>query len=123
MASSRTSAGLILQVLLAIRTSTRMRDILPALITQLRSRDSRFVAALRTPNALPPLLHRSRKAGQDAYAAIRVTIRSLDQGAIGRVVLTNREHVVSLNCGKGLMDILLRFFYVQNAAELKRSRT
>ena len=37
-----------------------------------------------------------------------VTIRSLDQGAIGRVVLTNREHVVSLNCGKGLMGILLR---------------
>jgi hypothetical protein len=31
------------------------------------------------------------KTGHDAYAAIRETIRSLDQVAIGRVVLTNRE--------------------------------
>jgi DNA end-binding protein Ku len=31
------------------------------------------------------------KAGHDAHAVIRETIRSLDQVAIGRVVLTNRE--------------------------------
>jgi Ku protein len=37
------------------------------------------------------------KAGHDAYAVIRETIRSLDQVAIGRVVLTNREHVIALS--------------------------
>jgi DNA end-binding protein Ku len=36
------------------------------------------------------------KAGHDAYAVIRETIRSLDQVAIGRVVFTNREHVIAL---------------------------
>src|ERR1700709_1198616 len=35
------------------------------------------------------------KVGHDAYAVIRETIRSLDQVAIGRVVLTNREHVIA----------------------------
>ena len=36
------------------------------------------------------------KVGHDAYAVIRETIRSLDQVAIARVVLTNREHVIAL---------------------------
>jgi DNA end-binding protein Ku len=33
------------------------------------------------------------KIGHDAYAVIRETIRGMDRVAIGRVVLTNREHV------------------------------
>ena len=43
---------------------------------------------------------------------IRETIRSLDQVAIGRVVLTNREHVIALEArDKGLMGMLLRYPY------------
>jgi DNA end-binding protein Ku len=59
------------------------------------------------------------KAGHDAYAVIRETIRSLDQVAIGRVVLTNREHVIALEAReKGLMGMLLRYPYeVRDAAE------
>ena len=59
------------------------------------------------------------KVGHDAYAVIRETIRSLDQVAIGRVVLTNREHVIALEArDKGLMGMLLRYPYeVRDAAE------
>ena len=59
------------------------------------------------------------KAGHDAYAVIRETIRTLDQVAIGRVVLTNREHVIALEArDKGLMGMLLRYPYeVRDAAE------
>ncbi|MGY3080928.1 Ku protein [Bradyrhizobium sp. LM6.10] len=35
------------------------------------------------------------KVGHDAFAVIRETIRSMDKVAIGRVVLTNREHTSS----------------------------
>ena len=54
-----------------------------------------------------------------ASAVIRETIRSLDQVAIGRVVLTNREHVIALEArDKGLMSMLLRYPYeVRDAAE------
>jgi DNA end-binding protein Ku len=59
------------------------------------------------------------KVGHDAYAVIRETIRSLDKVALGRVVLTNREHVISLEArDKGLMGMLLRYPYeVRNSAE------
>jgi DNA end-binding protein Ku len=59
------------------------------------------------------------KVGHDAYAVIRETIRSLDKVALGRVVLTNREHIISLEArGKGLMGMLLRYPYeVRNSAE------
>src|SRR6186997_2985855 len=59
------------------------------------------------------------KVGHDAYAVIRETIRSLDQVAIARVVLTNREHVIALEArNKGLMGMLLRYPYeVRDAAE------
>src|SRR5215475_7457336 len=36
------------------------------------------------------------KVGHDAFAVIRETIRSMNKVAIGRVVLTNREHIVAL---------------------------
>src|SRR6201988_5157755 len=36
------------------------------------------------------------KVGHDAFAVIRETIRSMDMVAIGRVVLTSREHIIPL---------------------------
>src|SRR4030081_2978862 len=36
------------------------------------------------------------KVGHDAFAVIREPIRSMNKVAIGRVVLTNREHIISL---------------------------
>jgi DNA end-binding protein Ku len=59
------------------------------------------------------------KVGHDAYAVIRETIRSLDQVAIARVVLTSREHVIALEArDNGLMGMLLRYPYeVRDAGE------
>jgi DNA end-binding protein Ku len=52
------------------------------------------------------------KVGHDAFAVIRETIRSMDKVAIGRVVLTNREHIIGLEpLEKGLMGTLLRYPY------------
>jgi DNA end-binding protein Ku len=52
------------------------------------------------------------KVGHDAFAVIRETIRSMDKVAIGRVVLTNREHIIALEpLGNGLMGTLLRYPY------------
>jgi Ku70/Ku80 beta-barrel domain len=36
------------------------------------------------------------KVGHDAFSVIRETIREMDKVAIGRVVLTNREHIFAL---------------------------
>jgi DNA end-binding protein Ku len=59
------------------------------------------------------------KVGHDAFAVIRETIRTMDKVAIGRVVLTNREHIIALEpLGKGLMGTLLRYPYeVRNEKE------
>jgi DNA end-binding protein Ku len=52
------------------------------------------------------------KVGHDAFAVIRETIRNMNKVAIGRVVLTNREHIIALEpLGKGLMGTLLRYPY------------
>jgi DNA end-binding protein Ku len=52
------------------------------------------------------------KVGHDAYAVIRETIRNMDMVAIGRVVLTSREHIIGLEpLGNGLMGTLLRYPY------------
>jgi DNA end-binding protein Ku len=52
------------------------------------------------------------KVGHDAFAVIRETIRSMNKVAIGRIVLTNREHIISLEpLDKGLMGTLLRYPY------------
>ena len=52
------------------------------------------------------------KVGHDAFAVIRETIRAMNKVAIGRVVLTNREHIISLEpLGNGLMGTLLRYPY------------
>src|SRR6516162_184727 len=59
------------------------------------------------------------KVGHDAFAVIRETVRSMNKVAIGRVVLTNREHIIALEpLGKGLMGTLLRYPYeVRNEQE------
>ena len=58
------------------------------------------------------------KVGHDAYAVIRETIRSMDKVAIGRLVLTNREHIIALEpLENGLMGTLLRYPYEVRAQE------
>ncbi len=59
------------------------------------------------------------KVGHDAFAVIRETIRSMNKVAIGRIVLTNREHIIALEpLDKGLMGTLLRYPYeVRNEQE------
>lgn len=67
--------------------------------------DSRYVIR---PYYLVP----DGKVGHDAFAVIRETIRSMDKVAIGRVVLTNREHIIALEpLDNGLMGTLLRYPY------------
>jgi DNA end-binding protein Ku len=52
------------------------------------------------------------KVGQDAFVVIRNVIKQMNMVAIGRVVLTSREHVIALEPrGKGLMGTLLRYPY------------
>src|SRR3954466_3675784 len=52
------------------------------------------------------------QVGPDALAALRETIGSMNKVAIGRVVLTNREHIIALEpLGNGLMGTLLRYPY------------
>lgn len=52
------------------------------------------------------------KVGHDAFAVIRETIAKMGMVAIGRVVLTNREHTIGLQpLGKGLMGTLIRYPY------------
>src|SRR3978361_1641268 len=59
------------------------------------------------------------KVGHDAFAVIRETIREMDKVAIGRVVLTNREHIIALKpMDKGPVGTLLRYPYeVRSEAE------
>jgi DNA end-binding protein Ku len=52
------------------------------------------------------------KVGHDAFAVIRETIRSMEMVAIGRVVLTSREHIIGLEpLDKGLVGTLIRYPY------------
>jgi DNA end-binding protein Ku len=52
------------------------------------------------------------QVGQDAFAVIRDTIGKLNMIALGRVVLTRREHVIALEPkGRGLMGLTLRYPY------------
>jgi len=50
--------------------------------------------------------------GQDAFAVIRDTIGKMNMVAVGRVVLTRREHVIALEPrGRGLLGMTLRYPY------------
>jgi DNA end-binding protein Ku len=60
----------------------------------------------------PYYLRPDGKVGHDAFAVIRETIRSMDKVAIGRLVLTTREHIIALDVlNNGLMGTLLRYPY------------
>jgi DNA end-binding protein Ku len=67
----------------------------------------------------PYYLRPDGKVGHDAFAVIRETIREMDKVAIGRLVLTNREHIIALEAmDKGLIGTLLRYPYeVRDLAE------
>ncbi|MDA9478885.1 DNA repair protein [Bradyrhizobium sp. CCBAU 65884] len=66
----------------------------------------------------PYYLRPDGKVGHDAFAVIRETIREMDKVAIGRVVLTNREHIIALEpLDKGLMGTLLRYPYEVRSAD------
>lgn len=52
------------------------------------------------------------KAGADAFAVIRDTMKKSDRVALARIVLTNREHVMAIEpLGKGLVGTTLRYPY------------
>jgi len=52
------------------------------------------------------------KTGADAFAVIRDAMKKKDKVALGRVVLSNREHVIKLQpLGKGLLGTTLRYPY------------
>jgi DNA end-binding protein Ku len=52
------------------------------------------------------------QVGQDAFAVIRDTIDKMNMVALGRVVLTRREHVIALEPqGRGLLGLTLRYPY------------
>jgi DNA end-binding protein Ku len=60
----------------------------------------------------PYYLRPDGKVGHDAFAMIRETIREMNKVAIGRVVLTNRKHIIALEAmDKGLVGTLLRYPY------------
>jgi DNA end-binding protein Ku len=60
----------------------------------------------------PYYLRPDGKVGHDAFAVIRETIRDMNMVAIGRIVLTNREHIIALEpLEKGLVGTLLRYPY------------
>jgi DNA end-binding protein Ku len=66
----------------------------------------------------PYYLRPDGTVGHDAFAVIRETIREMNKVAIGRVVLTNREHIIALEpLDKGLMGTLLRYPYEVRSEE------
>jgi DNA end-binding protein Ku len=67
----------------------------------------------------PYYLRPDGKVGHDAFAVIRETIREMGKIAIGRVVLTNREHIIALEAmDRGLIGALLRYPYeIRDPAE------
>src|SRR6266478_6272477 len=76
-----------------------------------RSRSGRSRQELKE-NIRPYYLVPDSKVGHDAFAVIRETIRNMDMVAIGRVVLTSREHIIALEpLDNGLMGTLLRYPY------------
>jgi DNA end-binding protein Ku len=66
----------------------------------------------------PYYLRPDGKVGHDAFAVIRETIRDMNMVAIGRVVLTSREHIIALEpMDKGLVGTLLRYPYEVRAED------
>jgi len=66
----------------------------------------------------PYYLRPDGKVGHDAFAVIRETIRETNKIAIGRIVLTNREHIIALDpFDKGLVGTLLRYPHEVRSAQ------
>ena len=83
--------------------STRIIDI--AQFVPKKEIDERFISR---PYYLTP----EGDVGADAYATIREAIAQTNMVAIGRVVLSTREHMIALEArGKGLLGLLLRYPY------------
>jgi Ku protein len=58
------------------------------------------------------------KAGVDAFAVIRDAMKDKDRVALARIVLTNREHMMTIEpFGKGLLGTTLRYPYEVREAE------
>src|SRR5258708_752963 len=73
--------------------------------------DSRYIIR-------PYYLRPDGKVGHDAFAVIRETLREMNNVAIGRVVLTSREHIIALEpLNKGLVGTLLRYPYEVRAED------
>ena len=63
-------------------------------------------------NIRPYYIAPDGKVGQDAFVVIRNIIELMKMVAIGRVVLTSREHIIAMEPrGKGIMGMLLRYPY------------
>ena len=63
-------------------------------------------------NIRPYYIAPDGKVGQDAFVVIREIIEKMNMVALGRVVLTSREHIIAMQPrGKGLMGTLLRYPY------------
>ncbi|MGB8578869.1 MAG: Ku protein [Pseudolabrys sp.] len=63
-------------------------------------------------NIRPYYIAPDGKVGQDAFVVIRDIIEKMNMVALGRVVLTSREHVIAMQPrGKGIMGTLLRYPY------------
>jgi DNA end-binding protein Ku len=63
-------------------------------------------------NIRPYYIAPDGNVGQDAFVVIRDAIEQMKMVAIGRVVLTSREHIIAIAPrGKGLMGTLLRYPY------------
>jgi DNA end-binding protein Ku len=70
-------------------------------------------------NVRPYYIAPDGEVGIEAFAVIRDVIGAMDKVALGRVVLTSREHVIAVvPRDKGLMGTLLRYPYeVRDAAD------
>src|SRR4051794_33368232 len=63
-------------------------------------------------NIRPYFIAPEGKVGADAFVTIREAIAATGKVALGRLVLTTREHIIALEPrGKGLMGTLLRYPY------------
>ena len=63
-------------------------------------------------NIRPYYIAPEGKIGAEAFVTIRETIAATEKVAIGRIVLSTREHMIALEPrGKGLMGTLLRYPY------------
>ena len=80
-----------------------------------RSKSINSFRAVRSMTAIsdsPYYIAPDGKVGQDAFAVIRDTIAKMNMVAVGRVVLTRREHIIALEArGRGLLGLTLRYPY------------